>query len=191
MRCEYWSIACNKLCAMHNAIAHNFFSGSIMPPPLLFDLSQIDLEAEPVFDKEAINKINPQRFEMQHLDGILWYDKEKSQILGYKDVTQNEFWTRGHIPGRPLMPGVIMIEAGAQLSSFFLKEIFKEPGFIGFAGIDEAKFRSVIEPGQRLYLLGHITKYKKRKHTAHVTTKVQGVVNGTMVFEAAVSGMRI
>ena len=162
-----------------------------MPPPLLFDLSQIDLQAEPIFDKEAICKVNPQRFEMQQLDGILWYDKEKSLILGYKDITEDEFWIRGHIPGRPLMPGVIMIEAAAQMSSFFLKQIFKEEGFIGFAGIESAKFRSIIEPGQRLYLLGHITKYKKRKHTTHVTTTVQGVVNGNMVFEVAVSGMRV
>jgi len=162
-----------------------------MPPPLLFDLSQIDLEAKPLFDREAINKVNPQRFEMQQLDGILWYNKEKSQILGYKDVTNKEFWIRGHIPDRPLMPGVIMIEAGAQLLSFFMKEIFKEQGFIGFAGIDEAKFRSQVEPGNRLYLLGHITKYKKRKRTSHVTTKVQGIVNGNMAFEALVSGMGI
>jgi len=162
-----------------------------MPPPLLFDLSQINLEAEPVFDKEAVCKANPQRFEMQQLDGILWYDKEKFQILGFKDVTDKEFWIRGHIPGRPLMPGVIMIEAAAQLSSFFLKEIFKEEGFIGFAGIGYAKFRSVIEPGNRLYLLAHITKYKKRKHTTHITTSVQGVVDNNLVFETSVSGMRV
>jgi 3-hydroxyacyl-[acyl-carrier-protein] dehydratase len=160
-----------------------------MPPPLLFDLSHMDLEAPPVFDKEAICRVNPQRFEMQQLDGILWYDKEKSQVLGYKDITENEFWIRGHIPGRPLMPGVIMIEAAAQLSSFFVKQIFNEQGFIGFAGIEEAKFRSTIEPGQRLYLLGQITKYKRRKNTTHVTTSVQGVVGDTMVFEATVSGM--
>lgn len=162
-----------------------------MPPPLLFDLSQIDLEAKPLFDKEAVCKANPQRFEMQQLDGILWYDKEKSQILGYKDVTDKEFWVRGHIPGRPLMPGVIMIEAAAQLSSFFLKEIFKEGGFIGFAGIGYAKFRSVIEPGSRLHLLGQITKYKKREQSSHVTTSVQGVVDNNLVFETSVSGMRV
>jgi 3-hydroxyacyl-[acyl-carrier-protein] dehydratase len=162
-----------------------------MPPPLLFDLSQIDLEVKPVFDKEAICKVNPQRFEMQHLDGILWYDKEKSLILGYKDVTEKEFWIRGHIPNRPLMPGVIMVEAAAQLASFFLKQVFEEQGFIGFAGIESAKFRSIIEPGKRLYLLGHITKYKRRKDSSHVTTSVQGVVDGALVFEASVSGMRI
>jgi 3-hydroxyacyl-[acyl-carrier-protein] dehydratase len=156
-----------------------------MPPPLLFDLSQIDLTKEPLFYKEAICKVNPQRFEMQQLDGILWYDKEKLLILGYKDVTKDEFWVRGHIPGRPLMPGVIMVEAAAQLSSFFVKEIYGLEGFIGFAGIDGAKFRSIIEPGKRLYLLGHLTKFKRRKYTC----SVQGVVDGTMVFEAVVSGL--
>jgi 3-hydroxyacyl-[acyl-carrier-protein] dehydratase len=158
-----------------------------MPPPLLFDLSQIDLTKEPVFDREAICKVNPQRFEMQQLDGILWYNKEKFLILGYKDVTNDEFWVRGHIPGRPLMPGVIMVEAAAQLSSFFVKQVYGLGGFIGFAGIDEAKFRSPIEPGKRLYLLGHITKFKRRKYTC----SVQGVVDGTMVFETVVSGLNV
>lgn len=162
-----------------------------MPPPLFIDLSQIDLHAEPVFDREAVCKANPQRYEMQQLDGILWYDKEKKLILGYKDVTENEFWVRGHIPGRPLMPGVIMVEAAAQLASFFMKQIYQEPGFIGFAGIESAKFRSVIEPGQRLYLLGLITKYRRKKRTTLVTTSVQGVVEGNLVFEAVVSGMRV
>jgi 3-hydroxyacyl-[acyl-carrier-protein] dehydratase len=162
-----------------------------MPPPLLFDLSSIDLQAEPIFDRKAICKVNPQRFEMQHLDGILWWDKDKLLILGYKDVTDNEFWIRGHIPGRPLMPGVIMIEAAAQLSSFCMKHFYELQGFIGFAGIDSAKFRSVVEPGQRLLLLGHVTKFKRRKDSAHVTTYVQGVVDNSMVFEASISGMKV
>ena len=158
-----------------------------MPPPLLFDLSKIDIKKEPIFDKDAISQVNPQRFEMQQLDGILWYDKERFLILGYKDVREDEFWIRGHIPERPLMPGVIMVEAAAQLSSFFIKQVYELGGFIGFAGIDSAKFRAVVEPGKRLYLLGHITKYKRRKYTC----SVQGVVDDIMVFEAVVSGMNI
>jgi len=161
--------------------------GSVMPPPLLFDLSQIDLSGQPLFDREAIDRVNPQRFEMQHLDGILWFDKEKFLILGYKDVTENEFWVRGHIPDRPLMPGVIMVEAGAQLSSFLVKQIYGLEGFIGFAGIDSAKFRSVVEPGQRLLLLGHLTKFKRRKYTC----SIQGLIGDTMAFEAVVSGLQV
>ncbi len=158
-----------------------------MPPRLLFDLSQIELDAPLLFDREAIEQMNPQRFEMQHLDGIIWYDKEKCLILGYKDVTENEFWVRGHLPERPLMPAVIMIESAAQLLSFFMKKIYEIKGFIGFAGIDSAKFRAIVEPGQRLYLLGHITKFKSRKYTA----SIQGVVDDTMAFETVVSGMNV
>ena len=66
-----------------------------MPPLLLIDLSQIDLESAPIFDKEAIEQVNFQRYEMQQLDGVLWYDKEKHLILGYKDVTAGEFWVNG------------------------------------------------------------------------------------------------
>jgi len=160
---------------------------SQMPPALLFDLSQIDLSAEPIFDKDAIARVNPQRYEMQQLDGVLWYDRQKHQILGYKDVTENEFWVRGHIPGRPLMPGVVMVEAAAQLASFYVKQSYDVTGFIGFAGIESAKFRAVVEPGQRLLILGHLTKFKRRKFTF----SAQGVVEGTMVFEAVVSGMRV
>lgn len=159
-----------------------------MPPPLLFDLSDIDLSAVPVFDTEAVCGVNPQRHEMQQLDGILWYDKDKACVLGYKDVTESEFWIRGHIPGRPLMPGVIQIEAAAQLLSFFVKQVYKEEGFVGFGGIDQAKFRSVIEPGSRLYLLGHVTSARPgRKYVCDV----QGVVDKTLVFEATISGMRV
>jgi len=159
-----------------------------MPPALLFDLSQIDLNAEPVFDKEAICRVNPQRFEMQHLDGILWYDKPQDAILGFKDVTDQEFWIRGHIPGRPVMPGVIQIESAAQLLSFFVKQIYQEEGFVGFGGIAKAKFRAVIEPGCRLYLLGHVTDARRGRR---YTCDVQGIVDNTLAFEATISGMRI
>ncbi|MHC4194741.1 MAG: 3-hydroxyacyl-ACP dehydratase FabZ family protein [Planctomycetota bacterium] len=158
-----------------------------MPPPLLFNLSKIDLNAEPLFDREAIKKVNAQRFELQQLDGVLWYDKKKFLILGYKDVTQNEFWIRGHIPGRPIMPGIIMIEAAAQLSSFFVKQVYEFGGFIGFAGVESAKFRSMVVPGQRLLLLAHITKFKRRKYSC----SVQGVVDGNLVFETVVSGLNV
>ena len=158
-----------------------------MPQALFFDLDKIDLNSPDVFSREEIEKENPQRYEMQHLDGIIWYEKETRLVLGYKDVTENEFWIRGHIPERPLMPGVIMIEAAAQLLSFYVKRVFEVRGFIGFSGIESAKFRAAVSPGNRLYLLGHITSIKSRKFSA----EIQGVVNGKMVFETEVSGMNV
>lgn len=158
-----------------------------MPPQLLFDLSGLDLGTRPVFDKEAISRVNPQRYEMQQLDGILWYDPDRSLILGFKDVTDNEFWVRGHIPGRPLMPGVIMIESAAQLLSFFVKQVLKVEGFVGFGGIESAKFRAAVTPPCRLYLLGQIIEKRTRKYTC--TT--QGLVKGTIVFEAIISGIKM
>jgi 3-hydroxyacyl-[acyl-carrier-protein] dehydratase len=159
-----------------------------MPPPLLFDLSKIDLNGRPVFDRDAICRVNPQRFEMQQLDGILWYSREQACVLGYKDVTEQEFWVRGHIPDRPLMPGVIQIEAAAQLLSFFVKQVYEEEGFVGFGGIERAKFRSAIEPGCRLYLLGHVTQARRGRKYA---CDVQGLVAETLAFEATISGMRV
>ncbi len=159
-----------------------------MPPALLFDLTQIDLTGKPLYDKDTICRTNPQQFEMQQLDGILWCDREKACILGYKDVTDQEFWVRGHIPGRPLMPGVIQIEAGAQLLSFFVHQIYEEHGFIGFGGIERAKFRATVEPGSRLYLLGHITEARRGRKYA---CDIQGVVGETLVFEATIFGLRV
>ena len=72
-----------------------------------------------------------------------------------------------------------------------MKQICQESGFIGFAGIESAKFRSVVEPGKRLYLLSHVKKYKRKKRTSLVTIEVQGVVDDNLVFEATVSGMRV
>ncbi|MCD4832006.1 MAG: beta-hydroxyacyl-ACP dehydratase [Anaerohalosphaeraceae bacterium] len=157
-----------------------------MPPTLLFDMSEIDLD-KVIFNKEQIAEVNPQRYEMDQLDAVVWYDKEKFLILGYKDLTEDEFWVRGHIPDRPLMPGVIMVEAAAQLSSVFVKRVYELGGFIGFAGIDSAKFRKPVSPGNRLWLLGHITKFKRRKYTC----VVQGIVDGTMVFDTVVSGLNV
>lgn len=157
-----------------------------MPPRFMFDLSKIDL-TQVAIDKETICQMNPQRYEMQQLDAVVWYNKEKYFALGYKDVTEDEFWIRGHIPDRPLMPGVIMIESAAQLSSVIMKYVYNFPGFMGFAGINKAKFRQPVEPGQRLYILAHITKFHPRKYTC----LAQGVVDGKMVFETELSGLKV
>lgn len=157
-----------------------------MPPSLLFDLSQIDL-TQVAFDKNDIAEVNPQSYEMSQLDVVIWADREKLLILGYKDITENEFWIRGHVPGRPIMPGVLMVEAAAQVSSFFMKRIYGLKGFIGFSGIDKTKFRETVVPGDRLYLLGHICRVRSRQFSSNV----QGVVNGKIAFDTIVSGMKV
>ena len=157
-----------------------------MPPSLLFDISSMDL-TKVVFGRKEIAEVNPQSYEMSQLDGIIWYDLPKLLILGFKDVTEDEFWVRGHIPGRPIMPAVIMIEAAAQLSSFFMKRIYGLEGFIGFSGIEKAKFRDTIVPGQRLLLLGHICKVRSRQFSAYI----QGAVDGKIVFDTTISGMNV
>ncbi len=157
-----------------------------MPPTLLFDLSGIRLD-QVAFDRAAIAEVNPQSYEMSQLDGIIWHDREKLLCLGFKDVTDHEFWIRGHIPERPLMPGVIMVESAAQLASFFMKRIYGLEGFIGFSGIEDTQFRGTVQPGCRLYLLSHICKVRSRQFSA----EVQGVVNGQLVFHTIVSGMRV
>jgi 3-hydroxyacyl-[acyl-carrier-protein] dehydratase len=157
-----------------------------MPPTQLIDLTNIDMNRV-AFDRDAILQVNPQAYEMQQLDAIIWHDLDQMLCLGYKDVTENEFWIRGHIPNRPIMPGVIMVESAAQLCSFFMKRIYGLEGFIGFSGIDKTKFRGTVTPNNRLLLMGHINKVRSRQFSA----LVQGYVNDQMVFDTVISGMRV
>ena len=157
-----------------------------MPPQMLFDISSLDL-TRLVFDQEAIRSANPQRGDMEQLHGIVHVDSEKSEIVGFKDVRADEFWVAGHIPGRPLFPGVLMIECAAQLASFYTRKFVGWKGFIGFGGVEECKFRQQVTPGQRLYILCKQTA--ERHH--RITCKTQGVVNGNLVFEAGIVGVEL
>ncbi|WP_428937587.1 3-hydroxyacyl-ACP dehydratase FabZ family protein [Fontivita pretiosa] len=157
-----------------------------MPPQLLFDLSGIDLN-EVAYDQEAIRQCNPQRGDMEQLNGIIFADPSKGRIVGFKDVRPDEFWVPGHIPGRPLLPGVLMIEAGAQLASFYTRKFVGWKGFIGFGGLENCKFRQQVPPGVRMYLLGQ--KIWERHHL--ICCNVQGLVNGNLAFEASIIGTEL
>lgn len=154
-----------------------------MAPPLLFDISGIDTD-KVVYDVEAIEKINPHRGAMRLIDGIVYATDDLKYTLAYRDVKDDEFWVPGHIPGRPIFPGVLMVEAGAQLASFVCLSQLKTP-FMGFAGLEDVKFRGQVVPGDRLYILCEQTELRPRR----CTSKVQGVVNGSLVFEAKIIGM--
>ena len=154
-----------------------------MPPQHLFDISAIDLN-NIVFDQEAIREQNPQRGAMEHLNSINYVHAELGRIIGRKEVRDDEFWVPGHIPGRPLLPGVIMIEAGAQLASFYTKKIMGWTGFIGFGGVEDCKFRQQVVPGDTMYILGQKIWERHRR----VGCKIQGIVKGSMAFEATIVG---
>ena len=83
----------------------------------IIDFSELD-ENKVLADLEEIRRFNPQRYEFEQLTAVIHKDPEKYICVGYKDITDQEFWCRGHMPVRPLMPGVMMCEAAAQLCSY-------------------------------------------------------------------------
>lgn len=156
-----------------------------MPAEVLFDVSTLD-PAKILYSHEQILEVNPQRYEMQQLSAIVHVDKEQNLVVGYKDVKDDEFWVKGHMPGFPLMPGVLMCEAGAQLIGFFAKMFLVPVGsFIVFAGMENVRFRGQVKPGDRFWLVGKAIKVNRRQ----ITTEVQGFVNGKLVFEGTMIGM--
>jgi len=157
-----------------------------MPPQPLLDLSTIDLN-KILVDKEGIRRANPQRYEMEHLDGIVYIDTEHGRIVGIKNVRADEFWVRGHIPDRPILPGVIMIEAAAQLASYYTQTVLKYEGFFGFGGVDEVKFRGTVIPPARLVLVGQALDIRPRRSVCYL----QGFVDDKMVFEGKITGMPV
>src|SRR5437762_6317218 len=133
-----------------------------MPPPLHLDPATLDF-GRPVADQEAIRKVNPQRFEMEQLTAIVHIDHSQALIVGYKDVRPDEFWVRGHMPGYPLLPGVLMCEAAAQLCSYYtVTQGLLHADFVGFGGLENVRFRSPVHPGDRLILIAKATRLHRR-----------------------------
>jgi 3-hydroxyacyl-[acyl-carrier-protein] dehydratase len=156
-----------------------------MPPAAVVDPATIDT-SHVLYDLEAIRRYNPQRFEMEQLTAIVRMDTEASLIIGYKDVAEDEFWVRGHMPGYPLMPGVLMCEAAAQLCAFFCHEIkLLSGGFMGFGGLEDVRFRGKVRPGDRLVIVAKAA----RLHRRQTTFETQGFVEGNMVFHARIIGV--
>lgn len=155
-----------------------------MAPQFLFDLSRIDLN-KVVQGVDHIEQINPQRDVMRMLDGIHYISDDNNEALAFKDVRADEFWVPGHIPGRPLFPGVLMVEAAAQLASYLTILRLPHVAFMGFVGLDDVKFRGQVVPGDRMLFLGVGVECRARR----CICKTQGVVRGNLVFEATITGM--
>ena len=157
-----------------------------MPHQLLFDLDGIDL-AGVVASPDEVARVNPQSGHMRQLDHVIWMSADMTCVLGVKQVRADEFWVPGHIPGRPLLPGVLMIEAAAQLSSYLFRKRGGEDRFLGFTRCEDTVFRGQVAPGDTLYLLAREVMFSRRRFTC----RGQGVVNGALVFETTVTGMVI
>jgi 3-hydroxyacyl-[acyl-carrier-protein] dehydratase len=157
-----------------------------MAPPLLFDISRIDM-TRVQFGVDQIERVNPQRGHMRMLDGIIYLSDDYHHGVAYKDVRADEFWVEGHIPGRPIFPGVLMIETAAQFASFMCISQTPDVGFLGFARADDVIFRGQVVPGDRFVLLMRQGDLRRRRSVC----EAQGLVNGTLVFEAKVTGMPV
>jgi len=155
-----------------------------MPPQPILDLSQVDT-SNVIVSREGIYDVNPHRFEFQQLDGIYLVDEDRMVMAGYRDVRDDEFWVRGHIPGRPIFPGVLMIETAAQLVSYYAMRKMPKQGFLGFGGVDDVKFRGSVVPGDRIVMVGKMVEVRRRRCVGDT----QAFVNGNMVYEGRITGM--
>lgn len=152
----------------------------------IIDPSQVDL-TRTLADIDEIRRFNPQRFEMEQLTGIVHEDPSRHLCVGYKDVTTDEFWVRGHMPGMPLMPGVIMCEAAAQLASYYSqKHDLLGSDMVGFGGLEEVRFRDPVRPGDRLYIITEMTKLRRGRM---IVCRFQGFVRDRIVVEGLIKGI--
>jgi beta-hydroxyacyl-ACP dehydratase FabZ len=134
-------------------------------------------------DSIAIQKILPHRHPFLLVDRIVEYDAGK-RIVGLKNVTSTEFWVPGHFPGRPLMPGVLILEALAQTGGVLvlLSSGAPESKLLLFASVDDGRFRRPVTPGDQLRLECQVLQAR----TSAVKMIGKAYVDGTLVAEGTV-----
>jgi 3-hydroxyacyl-[acyl-carrier-protein] dehydratase len=152
------------------------------PTPLTTDAEQEVVNRQPkkVFTLEEIQQLLPHRYPFSLVDRIIDYVPGE-RAVGIKNVTFNEPHFQGHFPGRPIMPGVLIVEAMAQVGGIVLTQLPDVPeGLLMFAGIDKVRFRRPVVPGDQLIMTVELLVVKRRRFG-----KMQGraEVDGQLVAE--------
>jgi 3-hydroxyacyl-[acyl-carrier-protein] dehydratase len=154
----------------------------------LVDLSEVDFD-RPIATLEEIRKYNPQRFEMEQLTAVVYANEADYSCVGYRDTTEQDFWVRGHMPGMPLMPGVVMLEAIAQLCSFVTQKYdLLGAEMVGFGGLEDVRFRDPVLPGDRLIVMCRLEKVRRGRI---IVCQFQGVARDRVVVEGTLKGIPI
>jgi len=139
-----------------------------------------------IINIEEIIGMIPHRYPMLLVDRVI--EISENGLVALKNVTINEPFFNGHFPGKPIMPGVLIIEAMAQASALFTIKALGEASkgkLVYFMSIDDAKFRKPVVPGDSL----HIHTEKVQNRGAVWKFKCEGKVAGAKVAEATVTAM--
>lgn len=140
-----------------------------------------------IIDINEIMSIIPHRYPFLLIDRVIEIELNKS-IVGIKNVTANEPQFTGHFPTRPVMPGVLIIEAMAQLSAVLVAKSMKstDDKEVFFMSIDESKFRKVVEPGDTLTMYAEIIQSRGPVWKFKARSEIDGKVAAEAVFTAMV-----
>lgn len=155
----------------------------------LVDLPSLDLTRD-VIPEAELRAVLPHRDLFQLLDGICHFDPERKLVVGYKDWSADAWWAKGHIPGKPLMPGVLMIEGAAQAASFLIKKTstWEIDRFVGLAGLNDVRFRGSVVPPARVYFVSGNMQISGRR-LARMPAQV--FCNGQMTMEMELLGVML